>query len=70
MEPCLWADDGPVQSGVVVRRHMTLLRPEPVKGSDPSGHVSIMPNQSSKSRNTIFGQAPDTDGKLDTLLVL
>jgi hypothetical protein len=25
---------------------MALLRPESVKGSDPSGHASIMPNYS------------------------
>jgi len=44
VETCLWAEDGPVQSGVVVRSHMALLRPESVKGSDPSGHASTMPN--------------------------
>ena len=49
METYLWAYDGPVQSVVVVRSHMALLRPEDVKGSAPSGHVSTMPNQGSKS---------------------
>ena len=45
----LWAYDGPVQSVVVVRSYMALLRPEDVKGSAPSGPVSTMPNQGSKS---------------------
>jgi hypothetical protein len=38
-----------MQSVVVVRSHMALLRPEDVKGSAPSGHVNPMPNQGSKS---------------------
>jgi hypothetical protein len=32
-----------------VQSHMALLRPEDVKDRDPSGHVSTMPNQGSKS---------------------
>jgi len=34
---------------VAVQSHMALLRPEDVKGSATSGHVSTMPNQGSKS---------------------
>ena len=59
METSLWAYDGPVQSVVVVRSYMALLRPEDVKGSAPSGYREHHAKPGFKELLTlILGQPP------------